>query len=462
MLLSRVGSPAAGVHRASVPSLSSLGSREGGLEGEGPRASGVRPFAAGIFFGLVQPQTDGTDPMRLLTTAALLLLPLHAGAQTRYAHATEIGAVDSLWSATLGEQRPYLVYTPPSYGDTTATPQDYPVLYLLDGDAHFHSVTGLVQILGTGVNGTFAIPEMIVVAIPNTNRTRDLTPTHVSVGFDGEPAPRLESSGGNPAFFTFLRDELIPHVESRYRTTPYRVFVGHSLGGITAINALYTIPETFDAYVAIDPSLWWDSEILLRKAREYFSAADLEGKALYVAQANTVQPNDTVPNRHFSAITRFDAVMRAYDRSGARYAFKYYDDDDHGSVPLISEYDALRFIFDGYRVPFVRVMEEPEHLTAHFRTASERLGHEFRPSEGLVRLLAQASLAQDTAKAITFGEIRTELYPESFRAFEFLGDVWGARGDVERARGYYDEALVRDPGNVEIREKRDDLAGSGG
>src|SRR6185503_6006540 len=74
-----------------------------------------------------------------------------------------IGTTDSLYSATLKENRKFLVYTPPSYSDTTYSPRRYPVLYLLDGDAHFHSVTGLLQILGTGVNATYVVPEMIVV-----------------------------------------------------------------------------------------------------------------------------------------------------------------------------------------------------------------------------------------------------------------------------------------------------------
>lgn len=383
----------------------------------------------------------------------LVAIPTIAAAQTRYESAVHIGQVDSVWSATLEEHRPYLVYTPPSYDDTVNTAQRYPVVYLLDGNLHFHSVSGIVQVLGTGVNGTFAIPEMIVVAIPNTDRTRDLTPTHTTVGFDGEPTEQLESSGGNEAFFTFLRDELIPSIESRYRTMPYRVFVGHSFGGITAINALYTIPETFDAYVAIDPSLWWDGETLLRRAKEYFSTSDLGDKALYVAQANTVLPDDTIPNRHFSAITRFDAVMRAYDQSGIRYAFRYYDDDDHGSVPLISGYDALRFVFEGYRVPLARVLAEPEFLVEHFRDVSNRLDEEFRPTEPMIAQFARFALTQDTAKAIELGEIRTRLYPESFRAHEFLGDVYAGRGDPERARSYYEEALARSPGNESIEEK---------
>jgi predicted alpha/beta superfamily hydrolase len=391
---------------------------------------------------------------------SLLLLPFPALAQARFERATHIGQIDSVWSATLEESRPYLVYTPPSYSDTTVTPQRYPVLYLLDGDAHFHSVSGLIQILGTGVNGTFAVPEMIVVAIPNTDRTRDMTPTHVEVGFDGEPSPGLESSGGMPAFFTFLRTELIPHIDAEYRTMPYRVFVGHSLGGITTINALYSIPETFDAYVAIDPSLWWDDRTLLMKARDYFESAHLDGKALYVAQANTLNPADTARNLHFESITKFDAIVRTYDRSGIRYGYHYYDRDDHGSVPMIAEYDALRFIFDGYKVPLQRVMEEPALLTRHFEDVSKRLGATFRPSEGMLRLFGLVSMAQDTAKAIEFGEMRVELYPGSARAYEALGDLWAAKGEAEKARSLYEQALARNGGDPRVQEKLGKL-GSG-
>ena len=96
---------------------------------------------------------------------ALTLLPIGAAAQGPIKSPVTIGIVDSIWSPTLKEQRKVIIYTPPSYSDSTYLPQKYPVLYLLDGDAHFHSVTGLIQILGTGVNATYVVPEMIVVAI---------------------------------------------------------------------------------------------------------------------------------------------------------------------------------------------------------------------------------------------------------------------------------------------------------
>lgn len=395
------------------------------------------------------------------TLLLMVLLPVDAGAQGRFDRATSIGRVDSIRSATLDEVRPFLIYTPPSYADTVARSSRYPVLYLLDGDAHFHSVSGLLQILGTGVNGTYAIPEMIVVAIPNTNRTRDLTPTHTGIGFDGEPAPAFAESGGGPAFLTFLKDELIPHIDATYRTVPYRVFVGHSFGGIATLNALYTMPETFNAYVAIDPSLWWDDRTLLKQARPFFERAHLEGRALYVAQANTTNAADTTRNLHFESITQFDAILRTFDRSGVRYRFRYYDGDDHGSVPLIAEYDALRFIFDGYQVPLVRVLDEPALLRTHFGEVSERLGVTFEPSASMLAQLAGIALQRDTAHAVTFAEMRVEMYPDDPGGYEFLGDVWAARADTARARDFYERALARNGGAARVQAKIARLRGGG-
>ncbi len=388
--------------------------------------------------------------------AALLLiglLPSLAQSQNRFAKAVTIGKVDSVWSATLKEHRPYLVYTPPSYDDTTNTPQKYPVLYILDGDAHFHSVTGLLQILGSGVNGTFVLPPMIVVAIPNTNRTRDMTPTHVETGPDGKPQPFLKTSGGMANFLSFITTELIPKIESGYRTSGYRVFVGHSLGGITTINALYTVPDAFNAYVAIDPSLWWDKQTLLWKAKSYFSTAKLNGKALYVAQANTINPDDTTSNMHFGSIVQFNGVLETYNKTGLRYGYKYYGNDSHGSVPLIAEYDALRFIFDGYNVDLGRMLATPSLLTEHFRAVSAKLGATFTPSEGMIAQLGQFAMTQDTAKAIELYQIGLGLYPDSYRMYDRLGSAWMAKGDQKKARAFFEQSLARNPNNQSVKDK---------
>src|SRR4051812_31116191 len=98
-------------------------------------------------------------------------------AQSQNDNKIVIGKIDSVYSKTLAEQRKIWIYTP----DMTsgAANQRWPVVYLLDGDGHFASVVGMIQQMSQ-VNGNNVYPEMIVVAIPNTDRTRDLTPTHIA------------------------------------------------------------------------------------------------------------------------------------------------------------------------------------------------------------------------------------------------------------------------------------------
>ena len=76
--------------------------------------------------------------MRQIVRAFFLLLIPAAAVQSQAANKpVTIGITDTIASATLKERRPFLVYTPPSYNDTTYLPRRYPVLYLNDGQNLF-------------------------------------------------------------------------------------------------------------------------------------------------------------------------------------------------------------------------------------------------------------------------------------------------------------------------------------
>jgi len=87
-----------------------------------------------------------------------------------------IGKIDSVQSNILGGNRKIWVYVPDGAVNNT---ERFPVVYVLDGDGHFSSVVGVTQQLST-INGNTMCPKMIIVGIPNTDRTRDLTPTHIT------------------------------------------------------------------------------------------------------------------------------------------------------------------------------------------------------------------------------------------------------------------------------------------
>jgi predicted alpha/beta superfamily hydrolase len=93
-----------------------------------------------------------------------------------------------------------------------------------------------------------------------TDRTRDLTPTHADIKNPDGTVTAFPTSGGADRFLDFIQTELIPEIEKRYRTAPYRIFAGRSLGGLLAIHALFTRPDLFNAYIAVSPSSPWRNQ----------------------------------------------------------------------------------------------------------------------------------------------------------------------------------------------------------
>lgn len=174
----------------------------------------------------------------------------------------------SLTSRVLGEARRINVHTPTSYAASGKA--RFPVLYMPDGglDEDFpHIVHTVDSLIALG-----AIRAVIVVGVPNTERRRDLTaPTRVAK--DSAIAPHV---GGSAAFRRFLRDELIPAIDTRYRTTSERSLVGESLAGLFTVETFLREPALFDHYVAFDPSLWWNQGALVDSAPALLAGAPSE------------------------------------------------------------------------------------------------------------------------------------------------------------------------------------------
>ena len=194
--------------------------------------------------------------------ASILILAVAAAAQSPSPRAGAeplvIGETFTIASKSLGETRRINVYAPADYA--ASADLRLPVLYMPDGGIKedFLHVAGLVQVL-TG-NGTMR--PFLVVGIENTERRRDMTaPTEKAE--DQRIAPRV---GGSAAFRAFIRDELMPEVKKRYRTTNESAIVGESLAGLFVVETFLLAPEMFDTYIAFDPSLWWNDEKLVNGA----------------------------------------------------------------------------------------------------------------------------------------------------------------------------------------------------
>jgi len=390
---------------------------------------------------------------KAIFSLSFVILSLYSFSQTD--GKVVIGTVDSVQSKILGEKRKVWVHVPSGVGSSSK--QRYPVVYLLDGTAHFYSVVGLIQQFSQ-VNGNTLCPEMIVVGIANTDRTRDLTPTHVDSDPPYMTGTLAKTSGGGDRFMSFIEKELIPHIDARYPTRPYRTLIGHSLGGLMAIHALINHTKLFNAYIAIDPSLWWDNMRYLEATRRQFKEKTFAGTSLYMAYANTleqgmdistVEKDSSGISKHIRSIISLDRDLKSRKRDGLDYQSRYYSDDSHTTVPLIAEYDALRHIFRSYRFEITtKDFLDPNvdiagNLQRHYQKLSGFFGYEVLPSESYIDGWADEFLNQKQfQKAERLYALNVLNHPASFDAQDSLGDYYLAVGDKSKAAESFRKALA--------------------
>lgn len=358
-----------------------------------------------------------------------------------------IGKRTTLYSNILKENRKILIYDP---GQTAITPiagKHYPVVYVLDGEAHFLSTVGMIQQLSQA-NGNSILPEMIVVGIENTNRPRDLTPSLVTADNNARVNP----------FVNFLETELMPYVDKNYNTAPYRVLVGHSLGGLTAIDILTNSPGLFNAYIAIDPSMWYDDEKFLNNTIAKIPTENLKGTRLFIGTANTMPPGMTLANldkdksaetQHIRAIFKLDKFIKGNTPAGLQYALKYYEKESHVSVPLISEYDGLRFIFDYYLIDITeKELKDSTALIAtkykqHYDKISAEMGYKNAAPEAFINYLGNdALLKKQYNRAAALFRLNIENYPNSNTVYASYAGYLLAKHDTITAVTYYKKALA--------------------
>lgn len=377
----------------------------------------------------------------LFTIVVHFSLIIHA----QKSESISIGRKETIFSKVLNENRKLWIYTPDNTASGSNAGKRYPVLYLLDGGAHFFSTVGIVQQLSQA-NGNGVLPEMIIVGIEHTDRLKELTPAL-------PPVKDLDKA--NP-FLHFLSSELIPYMDKHYNTAPYRVLAGHSLGGLTAVDILTHFPQLFNAYIAIDPSMWYNKESYLNQTIARMPKQQLKGTRLFIGVANTMpqgmtlaglQKDRSEETRHIRSIFRLGNFLKT-NATGLTYALKYYEKERHNTVPLLTEYDGLRFIFDYYHFDATEkdfadsTSLIASRLKKHYGKISKELGYKVAAPEALINYFGYDALGQKQfGKAAAMFQLNIENYPNSHQAYDSYADYFSAIKDTLNAIANYEMAL---------------------
>lgn len=357
----------------------------------------------------------------VLLLAAVLCFTPELRAQTQQI-ASAVHTQYKINSVVLGEERTILVRVPANYERTDTK---FPVVYMTDAHPPQNAMmTGIIEQQAWGG----VMPEMILVGIQNTNRTRDLTPTAVN-GRAG--------SGGADKFLQFIETEVIPLVEKNYRTQPYRIFAGHSLGGLFAVYSFVARPDLFNAYIAASPVLQWNDNLVIKRAQEMFKQKKEFKKVLFVALGDE---QDLA-----GGFNNFRDLLKKSEPKGLDYELRNMPEENHGSVVLPAYYWGLRKIYAGWNPPQPPRGYNPANavtdLENHYKKLTERFGYKIPVPENTLNQVGYFFLRDNQlTQAIETFRKNAENHPNSANVYDSLGEAYEKNGQFKPAMENYEKA----------------------
>ena len=356
------------------------------------------------------------------------------------------GEKNLIHSEILGDNKEYWVHLPMNYEKGKDT---YPVLYITDGDEHFFLASGLTEFMSS----QFIIPEFIVVAIFHKDRNHDLTPTHCSNDVFKLQSEAAEVSGGGEKLLRFIEKELIVQVEDKYRASSYRILAGHSLGGLFCTYAYLTRSNLFKGFISIDPVLNWDNYLCEQTLKSLPVSAQNFKNKLYISSAHNAPEGkrDKGPLRKSQL-----SFIKALKNKGVNNTkFEIFEKEMHMTVPYQSLYAGLMFIFSDYYI-FKNPEFSPEipYIEEFYKKLSDSYGMNITPPEYLIEMIGKYSLFENMeyAKAIEMFKFNTKNYPDSYKAFDYLGKAYKASGDIDNAILSFKKSLKLNPNNSDTQK----------
>jgi len=348
----------------------------------------------------------------------------------------------TIQSQVLDETRVLQVRLPQGYdsGD-----RRYPVLVVLDSEWHFNLAAADVELLSEcSYVQPHLIPQMIIVGITNVDRNRDFTPTH-----DLEQGRmKFPTSGGAAQFRRFLVDEVLPMVDRTFRTHPYRVLAGWSLGGLFTVDTLLRESKAFDAYLAISPSLWWDDAMTLELlAQRDAGAFPVHPKNLVVTlgseEKNTMVANST---------NEFISHLESHPIRNVAVELVPVEGLGHNFSPKMAFFLGLATLFSDWNPPASLTDQGLAAIDAYFAALTERYHFPIPVPEGLYGSAGWKLFeANQRDEACTVFQTWVERHPESPMALASLGAYYRESGDTRQAAVLLKRALTAEEQSAQPR-----------
>ncbi|MCR9051259.1 MAG: alpha/beta hydrolase [Phaeodactylibacter xiamenensis] len=222
----------------------------------------------------------------------------------------------TIHSRFVGEERVINIWMPPGYEDGGKA---FPVLYMPDGgigEDFPHIANTLSELITSN-----KIEPVLLVGIENTERGRDLTGESK---VDAHEKYGIPMADGAKNFRAFILEELVPEIERNYQTTGEKGIIGESLAGLFVVETFLLQPGAFEFYIAMDPSLWWNDNFLVKNAAAYLTEVPDGSRKLWFAGSNTTDI--------FEYTRQFAELLEREQPKGLDWKYSDEPDEKHHTI----------------------------------------------------------------------------------------------------------------------------------
>ena len=262
-------------------------------------------------------------------------------------------------------------------------------------------------------------------------------PTTTLIANDGTRRANLSLLPSSMEFLKFITQELKPYIEKTYRTNNENLFLGSSAGGQLAVRALLEMPDEFDAYFAISPSLYHNDFNLVKKAKAIALSKQTLNKTLYLSIANegkTMGVDDLASN------------LSQYSIAGLTWSFNKNEEESHGSISMRQLYADLQNYYKSWAPPHYKHTTDFEEkgglaaLTALYKSRDKANG--VIPMRVLDDRAAAYMHSKQFEKGLELALLNISNHPDSTMARYYLAEYYAE--DIKqpkKALYYYHQAL---------------------
>lgn len=351
----------------------------------------------------------------------------------------------AVFSEVLNETRTVTVRLPESYYSDKE--RVYPVIYRLDGAEYIPLLSAVLESL----HRAGSAPEVIIVAIENTDRLRDMFPT-----VNKDPRGPVGIGGGSDAFLKFIETELIPMIDSQYRTHDFRVIAGGSAAGVFALYAMEQRPSLFQATIAYSPAVWGNYGAAAKRTKAFFTKTQTFDHYLYMdmgAESGFMR----------AVYDEMQGFMQDNTPDGLTLKIDAFDGVPHGLTSSAGIFNAYHGLFLPLNIPQSAFKGHSHSIEQYYEKLSKQRGEKITPPEAAVRYLGYGLVERKSLKlAIKIFRYNTQLHPRSPEAHNALAYGYEQDGQLKQSLVQVKRALALskpgDAGYDVFAQRRDRLS----